>query len=524
MASSMTSPPAVSDRFDLGIHTPANLNREARAALLQNSPAIVNGPVGVSPGLGRTAQTPSSPLNAATTAAAAEGAERANPTSIYDQPISIIKSANDLARERVEAFCAKFEEAAQQFTAGPQRRFARQFADSFLGIWKQELSVAASLPTDRARPTPQHQQQQQHRQSDPLHRQGQQSTIAPPRQDLRVFIRLEAGAPARTHSGYAIRTLIREKLGAVSDKIRQVFEVKSGWAILAADLETRDFLVEKRAEWAAELGAMAVETNKEWHTYVVSDFPRRLTDFRGNEVDSDSVVSDEIEIQTGLKPVDIRTGRQFSDNPLTKTLLVSFLKPTKRFWSLFGSRAARLIDKTVQPKQCKTCWDYHFARNCRRQPVCRRCGKTDHIADGCAAPEQCVNCLGPHEASLRKCPARPKKVRGVLRRLTKEQREHVRMVGAETFRQRYSETQLETHMETQQGASELRRGDTGLDEQPDAHAPSPAASGAPSCIMVATAPRATYEVEEEPEHHGLSSPKKKRRIILTSRTHDYDQE
>ncbi|TVY73798.1 putative RNA-directed DNA polymerase from transposon BS [Fusarium oxysporum f. sp. cubense] len=500
MASSMTSPPAVSDRFDLGIHTPANLNREARAALLQNSPAIVNGPVGVSPGLGRTAQTPSSPLNAATTAAAAEGAERANPTSIYDQPISIIKSANDLARERVEeynaklmvfqAFCAKFEEAAQLFTAGPQRRFARQFADSFLGIWKQELSgdapaskptyssVAASLPTDRARPTPQH--QQQHRQSDPLHRQGQQSTIAPPRQDLRVFIRLEAGAPARTHSGYAIRTLIREKLGAVSDKIRQVFEVRSGWAILAADLETRDFLVEKRAEWAAELGAMAVETNKEWHTYVVSHFPRRLTDFRGNEVDSDSVVSDEIEIQTGLKPVDIRTGRQFSDNPLTKTLLVSFLKPTKRFWSLFGSRAARLIDKTIQPKQCKTCWDYHFARNCRRQPVCRRCGKTDHIADGCAAPEQCVNCLGPHEASLRKCPARPKKVRGVLRRLTKEQREHVRMVGAETYRQRYSETQLETHMETQQGATELRKSDIGLDEQPDAHAPSPAASGTPS--------------------------------------------
>ncbi|KAG6999835.1 hypothetical protein FocnCong_v013434 [Fusarium oxysporum f. sp. conglutinans] len=546
MASSMTSPPAVSDRFDLGIHTPTNLNREARAALLQNSPAIVNGPVGVSPGLGRTAQTPSSPLNAATTAAAAEGAERANPTSIYDQPISIIKSANDLARERVEeynaklmvfqAFCAKFEEAAQQFTAGPQRRFARQFADSFLGIWKQELSgvapaskptyssVAASLPTDRARPTPQHQQQQQHRQSDPLHRQGQQSTIAPPRQDLRIFIRLEAGAPARTHSGYAIRTLIREKLGAVSDKIRQVFEVRSGWAILAADLETRDFLVEKRAEWAAELGAMAVETNKEWHTYVVSDFPRRLTDFRGNEVDNDSVVSDEIEIQTGLKPVDVRTGRQFSDNPLTKTLLVSFLKPTKRFWSLFGSRAARLIDKTVQPKQCKTCWDYHFARNCRRQPVCRRCGKTDHIADGCAAPEQCVNCLGPHEASLSKCPARPKKVRGVLRRLTKEQREHVRMVGAETYRQRYSETQLETHMETQQGAAELRRGDIGLDEQPDAHAPSPAASGAPSCIMVATAPRASYEAEEEPEHHGLSSPKKKRRIILTSRTHDYDQE
>ncbi|KAL9563791.1 hypothetical protein ACKAV7_012033 [Fusarium commune] len=142
-----------------------------------------------------------------------------------------------------------------------------------------------------------------------------------------------------------------EKLGAVLNKIRQVFQVRSGWAVLTADSETRDFLVEKQAEWAAELGATTVETNKEWFTYVVSDFPTRLTDFHGKEVDSDSIVSDEIEIQTGLKPIDIRPSRQFSDNPLTKTLLVSFLKPIKRFWSLFGSSAARLIDKTDRPRQ-----------------------------------------------------------------------------------------------------------------------------------------------------------------------------
>jgi hypothetical protein len=156
-----------------------------------------------------------------------------------------MESANDLARERVEeynaklmvfqAFCAKFEEAAQQFAAGPQRRFARQFADSFLDIWKRELSsdtpttpkptyssVAAASPhAARDHLTHQQQQQRRSRQSDPPHRQGQQTTIAPPRQDLRVFIRLEAGAPARAHSSYAIRTHIREKLGTVSDKIRQ---------------------------------------------------------------------------------------------------------------------------------------------------------------------------------------------------------------------------------------------------------------------------------------------------------------
>ncbi|PCD25886.1 hypothetical protein AU210_012320 [Fusarium oxysporum f. sp. radicis-cucumerinum] len=398
MASSSTIPPAALDPFDLGIHTPINLNRGARAALLQNSPVVVNGTI---------------------------GAERASPVSTFEQrPISIVESANDLAREHAEeyntklmvfrAFCTKFEEAAQQFVTGPQRRFAQQFADDFLGFWKRELScsgpvtpkptyssvVTAAPPTDHDRLTYRQQQQHRGRQTDPPHRQGQQTTIAPPRQDLRVFIRLEAGAPARAHSSYAIRTLIREKLGAVSDKIRQVFQVRSGWAVLAADSATRDFLVEKQAEWAAELKPIAVETNKEWFTYVVSDVPTRLSDFYGNEVDSDSVVSDEIEIQTGLKPIDVRTGRQFSDNPLTKALLVSFLKPTKRFWSLFGSSAARLVDKTDRPRQCEKCWGHHFARNCHRQPVCRRCGEAGHLVDDCIAREQCVNCLGPHQANF----------------------------------------------------------------------------------------------------------------------------
>ncbi|KAF4460560.1 reverse transcriptase [Fusarium albosuccineum] len=531
MASSTTNPPAALDPFDLGIHTPANLNRGARAVLLQNSPAVVNSPIGVSPAPGRTAQTPSSPLNAATTAAATEGAAREHPSSIFEQrPVSIIESANDLARERVEeynaklmvfqAFCAKFEEAAQQFTTGPQRRFARQFAGSFLDIWKRELSsdaptskptyssIAAALPTaTRDRLTHQQQQQQRSRQTAPPRRLGQPVTAAPPRQDLRVFIRLEAEAPARAQSSYAIRTLIREKLGAVSDKIRQVFQVRSGWAVQTADPETRDFLVEKQAEWAAELGATTVETNKEWFTYVVSDFPTKLTDFRGKEVDSDSIVNDEIEMQAGLKPVSVRPVRQVSDNPLTKTLLVSFLKPTKRYWSLFCSRAARLLHKTDRLRQCETCWGYHSARSCHRQPVCQRCGKTGHKAVVCAASEQCVNCLGPHPANFQGCLAQPRKVHGVFRRLTREQREHVRAVGAETYRQRHRESRPEPQ---QDNVTVPQRNDSTPSEQPSVRAPSPAASGAPSCIMVATTPQAGYEVEEEPEYPRPGSPRKRR--------------
>ncbi|KAH7184323.1 hypothetical protein BKA60DRAFT_286086 [Fusarium oxysporum] len=105
---------------------------------------------------------------------------------------------------------------------------------------------------------------------------------------------------------------------------------------------------------AAKQGATTVETNKEWFTYVVSDFPTRLTDFHGNEVDSDNIVSDEREIQTGLKPVDIRPSRQVSDNPLTKTLLVSFLKPTEILvvlWQQRGEKEPCIYAKTRSHSQ-----------------------------------------------------------------------------------------------------------------------------------------------------------------------------
>jgi hypothetical protein len=77
-------------------------------------------------------------------------------------------------------------------------------------------------------------------------------------------------------------------------------------AIQTTDPEIRDFLVEKQAEWAADSRTTTAKTNKKWFAYVVADFPRGLTDFNGNKLDSGSVVNDEIEIQTGLKPVDVR--------------------------------------------------------------------------------------------------------------------------------------------------------------------------------------------------------------------------
>ncbi|KAJ3453590.1 hypothetical protein MRS44_017837 [Fusarium solani] len=165
---------------------PANLARGARAALLRNSSPIVNRPIGVLPAFGRAAQTPSSPLNGASYAAATEGAQRADfpglprPNSRSgDSHISILESANTLAREvgtynaKLTLFQASFAETVSQ---------GRHDLHGLMKQLRQRL-------------------------------QGQPAPLAPPPDDLRVFVRLEAEAPARNQIGYAIRTHISGKLG-----------------------------------------------------------------------------------------------------------------------------------------------------------------------------------------------------------------------------------------------------------------------------------------------------------------------
>ncbi|KID59265.1 reverse transcriptase, partial [Metarhizium hybridum] len=469
MATATSSPPCEPDWLDLGNYTPKNLARGARAALLRDSSPVEVTDIGVSPARGRSAQTPSSPLTHICNAAIAEGQQLddfpALPTpTIQEQqhlPIDITDAANQLADEQVavynaklkvfRTFCAHFNEAAKKFPSGPERDFAHHFSSSFLGFWKQTLSnsqsasaptyssVAAhtSSPRTPTAPTYDAQAFHAHRQSAPTHRQGQQPAApAPPRDDLRVFVRLDAGAPARNHIGYAIRAHVASKTGIELNRIPQVFQVKTGWAIRATDKLTRDLLVERQTEWAADLGATAVESSQKWHTYIVDNCPRRLTDLYGNELNYDAAARDEINHQTGLTPVSVRVPRRDNDQHPYKTLVIPFLEPTKRPWSLFGtSRLARLIERTNPPKQCENCWDYHTRHACNRQTRCKRCGKTNHNSDSCTAAEQCANCLGPHIADLTTCPARPKRVHGLLQRLSKEQRALIRQMGSQLFQQ-----------------------------------------------------------------------------------------
>ncbi|KAM4058315.1 endonuclease-reverse transcriptase domain-containing protein [Hirsutella rhossiliensis] len=349
-------------------------------------------------------------------AAVTEGAQLEEGPNLFDSaqptehaPVSILEAATKIARDKTAAHNAKlavlrvfsesFEQAAKQFTSGTENSIAKQVATKFLKFWTQSLAELEEPPKPTyssvlASGKPK-QGQLAFTASAPPQRKPQTTTrlpgrppVAPPKEDLRVFVRLDADAPARNHERYAIRTHIAARVGIDLRRIPAAFPVNTGWAIQASDVATRDLLVQRQAEWAADLEAAAVEISQKWHSYVVADCPRRLTDLRGVVINYEEAVKEEIACQTGLKPISIRLSRHDSGDMPTQTLIVSFLEPTRRPWRLFGaSRLARYIDKPSIPSQCDKCWDFHARHSCDRMARCRRCGKTNHRSQECAALE-----------------------------------------------------------------------------------------------------------------------------------------
>ncbi|KAM4062373.1 ribonuclease H-like protein [Hirsutella rhossiliensis] len=299
---SATSSHASPDPFDLGVHTPPNLARLARASQLRHSSPIASRPIGLTSAFRRPAATPSSPLSDSPMP----------PLRKERSPVSIVEAANKLAVEQTNAynakmtvfraFCESFEQTAKQYTSGLEHSFAEQFSNSFLDFWKQALSDLNSAPA----PT--------------------YSSVAagttnprPTKEDLRVFVRLDAEAPARDHSSYAIRTHIAAKVGIDLHRVPAAFKVNSGWAIRTTDATIRDLIVQRQSEWSEDLDATSVEISHKWYTYVVPNCPRRLTDLQGNEVNYEAAVKDEIACQTGLTPISIRPSRHDSSDLPTVT-------------------------------------------------------------------------------------------------------------------------------------------------------------------------------------------------------------
>ena len=473
MASASSSPPHNDNPFDLGPRTPSGLARGARVALLRNSPATREGEIGISRSALRTTYTPSSPLHAVSYAAATEGSQRAvhfdssepdpqpgdGPVSITNAADKLVVAQNEVYSAKLavfKAFCSSFDATAKQFTSGPALQFAQKFSSSFLQYWTDVLAgthsnlpttkpsyttvvgtrrpapAAAGTTADPASAAPQNQWQQQL----PPRRQGQRNPLPPPTNDLRVFARLGAGQTADISRSFAVQTHIADKLGIGRSRIPQAHPCKTGWAIRAADLATRDLLTERQAEWASDISAEIVEKRQEWYTYAVQGCPRRFNNIFGEAIDDEKAIRDEIATQTGQTPERVITAKQDSDQRPTRTLIISFAKEVKHYWRLFDTTSyARLIIKTNPPKQCDNCWDYHSRYSCGRQARCKNCARIGHAQDTCTAIQQCANCLGPHAVDFPQCPARPKKANGAFHSHNRPEKKRVQIMGKRLFKQ-----------------------------------------------------------------------------------------
>ncbi|KAM4059609.1 endonuclease-reverse transcriptase domain-containing protein [Hirsutella rhossiliensis] len=435
------------------------------------------------------------------------------------------------------AFCESFEQTAKQFTSGLEHSFAEHFSNRFLDLWRQTPSDLrlASAPTyssvaagrtasqrpcghsPTAAAAPQQEPQQ------PISRLQGRPIPAPPKEDLRVFVRLPAEAPARDHNSYAIRTHIAAKVGIDLHQVPAAFKVNSGWAIRTTDATIRDLIVQRQSEWSQDMGATDVEISQRWYTYAVANCPYILTDLQGKELDYEPAAKDEIACQTGLKPIRVRPARRKPNDPLTCTLIVSFLEPTDKPWRLFGSsRLAQYIERSSLPSQCDKCWDFHARHTCDRQASCKRCGRRGHDAEACVALERCANCLGPHAADFAKCPARPKRSHGVIRRLTREEKSRVRELGAQLSARR--KEQYERVERSEQPERDATCSPGGVTEktqaQPHDEAPRRGSESTLSSTRTVTPPSVMMASAPKPpgggQRHRSASPTKKRRIIEDS--------
>ncbi|PWI64416.1 hypothetical protein PCL_10484 [Purpureocillium lilacinum] len=470
MASASSSPPRDDDRFNLGPRTPSGLAREARAALLRHSPATREGEIGVSRSALRTAYTPSSPLHAVSYAAATEGAQRAvhfdssepDPQS-GDGPVSIANAADKLVVAQNEvysaklavfrAFCSSFDDTAKQFTSGPALQFAQKFSSSFLQYWTDVLAgthtnlpttkpsyatvvgagrpapAAAGTTADPVSAAPQNQWQQQL----PPRRQGQRKPLPPPTDDNQPRV-------ARGNAIHCLHRLTTSGSSPASAPARPptYLEVSPSGPTSPTNSASTGAASRKPilAEWASDISAEIVEKRQEWYTYAVQGCPRRFNNIFGEAIDDEKAIRDEVATQTGQTPVMVTTAKHDSDQSPTRTLIISFTKEVKHYWRLFDTTSyARRITKTRPPKQCDNCWDYHSRCSCGRQPRCKNCGRIGHALDTCTATQQCANCRGPHAVDFSLCPARPRKVNGVVRSLNRPEKDRVCRMGLRLFQQ-----------------------------------------------------------------------------------------
>ena len=255
-------------------------------------------------------------------------------------------------------------------------------------------------------------------------------TTASPRQDERLFLRLDKDHEWRQLSPAGVREAVAKHLGLLPVIIEHVHRVPSGFGLTAKDKETRQSLLDS-AEAFTTLGAKLEEAS-DLVVLRISTVPLALNTVMGRLIVSEELIRDEILRVTDTIPLKVRPhGKSRLGAPFQSWLAhfekASAPRPGFRLFDESGVAVRHQSQRTVQ--QCKRCLEFHGTRGCSRAPACWNCSSKMHSTSDCKAHTKCRNCGGPHRSDSRSCLARPTRSGPV----TKEQMVTIRQASQREF-------------------------------------------------------------------------------------------
>ncbi|CEJ95211.1 hypothetical protein VHEMI10706 [[Torrubiella] hemipterigena] len=347
-------------------------------------------------------------------------------------------------------FATTISDCAKQYTSGYALQIARDFSKSLLNHWdnyacanfenkgQNKITMAVSKPSAISGPAPA--PGGRGRLTGFAARAATADTQTPGNVSIARRSRSKGNPRAsnpenqksqnldRHPHAYQIRLALAHATSLPADDFQDIKPTNTGWSLTTRTNATEATLLETQAQWGPKIDLIIAEKNVQWHTYLVKEVPRVLNDWEGQPLDFEQIISDEIKRQTDQSPISWHVSKA-DEATNTPTLL---------------GTSAFLFKLTRAPKisQCKSCWNYHAPTRCTAPEICKNCGQhttSDHNASACDQITQCVNCHGPHLPDDQSCFAKPKKRDDGLHKLSRTQRTHAKLLGAQAFKRSHPE-------------------------------------------------------------------------------------
>lgn len=267
-------------------------------------------------------------------------------------------------------------------------------------------------------------------------------TKPPPksREDRRVLVTLPPEALLQREDPYILkRRLLNEVSSLLLTSVMAVTPTRTGWAVLLADVATRDSLIseDNLPRVLKAFGGTNAFIPEHWFTYAVPNVPTSFLSIMnsGETIEvTPQLVSEEVLAQIGESPVRCSMSRH-GVNPITRkaTWIISFKREVRPFRLFTSACSSHIIDKRAKITHHSTgCQGWCNPLKCLRDTRCNNCGTqvNSHgdslLNNQCTHPTKCANCFGPHKAGYEKCPAMPRASQGKIIRPTKREIRNIR--------------------------------------------------------------------------------------------------